>query len=288
MIDVLEIPLYYGCNRLGVNLAPDLLAKQLRKKKLPFRIRKVTVPQVNKNSNELGSMKHLNSILIADEQLARYVLESKQEGHFPLVLGGDHALGIGSVAGASSGKDFGVIWIDAHGDCNTHITTPSGNVHGMPLAASMGFGDPRLTHFFSDRLKVTPQHVLLVGIRSLDQGEIELIEQYQMEVYPATSIINDLDNALRQIQAWIVKQELKDIHLSFDVDCMDPEVFPATGTRVEGGITQHAASSILKSILNTGLVHSLDFTEYNPLLDQQGKSLKVAQDLLEDILTLIE
>ncbi|MCX7930300.1 MAG: arginase [Chlorobi bacterium] len=234
-------------------------------------------------------LKYLSEIVRASRMLAAHVANALYEGAFPIVLGGDHSLGIGSVAGVSAycrerGKRVGVIWIDAHADMNTPETTPSGNIHGMPLAVAMGLGNHRLVSIAGFAPKVAPEHVALVGVRSVDPGERELIARLPMLVYPMpdidkrgihTVILDVLDHFRRTVDH---------VHVSFDLDSVDPSLAPGVGTPVSGGLTFREAHLAMEILAESGMVGSLDVAEVNPILDVRNATAVFASEIVASLL----
>lgn len=290
-INIIGMPLFYGCDKPGVEKGPEVL----RRNKL------VEILEENHIVTDLGDidvdiiepekkfvcnskMKYLEEVVSANNRLASKVLESLKQNSFPFVVGGDHSLALGSLAGSSHfhGDDLAVIWIDAHGDINTHETSPSGNIHGMPLAASMGFGYEKLTSIFFDKVKVKPENVFIVACRDLDEGEIKLIEMNKINVWNIDDIqTRGIDVISKELLQLIKSKNIKDIHLSYDIDCLDPEYVPGTGTPVHNGLTFEESKSLLSYVFSTSLVKSMDFVEYNPELDKNSKTLETCVELLK-------
>jgi arginase len=234
-------------------------------------------------------LKYLPEIVRASRMLAARVANALYDGAFPIVLGGDHSLGIGSVAGVSAycreqGKRLGVIWIDAHADMNTPETTPSGNIHGMPLAVSMGFGSDRLVTIAGFTPKVAPEHVALVGIRSVDPGERELIATLPMLVYPMPEIDK---RGIHTVIAEVLdrfRRTVDHVHVSFDLDSVDPSLAPGVGTPVSGGLTFREAHLAMEILAESGMVGSLDVAEVNPILDVRNATAIFATEIVASLL----
>ena len=231
-------------------------------------------------------MKYINEILKVNQSLAEKVYYSLEDNKLPLVIGGDHSLALGSVAGSAKyfGQDFGVIWIDAHGDINTDSTSPTGNVHGMPLAASMGFGNSMLTDLFYDDIKVNSENVFILGTRDLDEGEMTLIKEKKLNVWTMNDIKElGLINCLDELKVKIKERNINNIHLSFDIDSLDPYFIQGTGTPVDDGLTLDGGKEVIRTILDTKKVKSIDFVEFNPNLDNTDKTLINCISLLDEI-----
>ncbi len=225
--------------------------------------------------------RYLPEIARATEELAYRVYTVLESGKMPLVLGGDHSMSIGSIAGIARycqehQKTFGVIWIDAHPDMNTPETTPSGNIHGMPLAVSLGYGAAQLTQLLDFSPKVDPANVVLVGIRSIDPGEKELIRTLRIRTYTMYEIDRDgiFKVATDAIDYLINRVDF--LHISFDLDSVDPSVAPGVGTPVPGGLSYREAHFLMERLAETRKVHSLEVVEVNPILDVHNQSAEFA------------
>jgi arginase len=214
-------------------------------------------------------------------QLARASIE---EGAMPLVLGGDHSLAAGSVAASAaharaSGRSIGLLWIDAHGDMNTPASTPSGNVHGMPLAALLGPEPAELSSIGGFTPTVLPQHTALIGVRNLDEREKDLVRNSGVHVFT----MKDIDRlgmaavateALRAVTA-----ETAGVHVSFDLDVCDPSIAPGVGTPVKGGLNYREAHLLMEIIAESGLLAALDLVEVNPTLDIRNTTAELGIEL---------
>lgn len=292
-ISIIGMPLFYGCDRPGVEKGPDILRennldKILEKNHYVTDLGNIDVDYIESKDKFLENykLKYLKQVVDANNRLASKVYEALTNNTLPFIIGGDHSLALGSIAGSSKyfGNDLGVIWIDAHGDINTETTSPSGNIHGMPLAASMGIGYEKLTSIFFDDFKVKPENVFILACRDLDQGEVELIERLKINVWNIDDIQNgDLDKIISDLISMIKEKNIKNIHLSYDIDCLDPEYVPGTGTPVDNGLTFEESKKLLKSILGTSLVKSIDFVEYNPELDSNNRTKETCIELLNII-----
>jgi len=223
----------------------------------------------------------VDCIIPVSRRVSGAVSTSIQGGRFPLVLGGDHSLSIGSVRGATRQKKIGLLWVDAHADFNTSATTPSGNIHGMPLAALCGFGDPRLTQLWEEALPVVdPKRVAVIGARDLDPGEKANLREagvmiQSMEQIDRHSLVSVMEKALDRIT-----READGIYLSFDMDALDPRHAPGVGTPVPAGLTQREAHLICEMVAETGKLIGMDMVEVNPILDVQNQTARLAMDLI--------
>lgn len=282
-IDLIGVPMFYGCDRQGVEQGPDKL-RELGIKKL-FENKgnsvkdkgNVHVPFASPDMKYVRSkkMKYLDEILDTAENLASEVEDSLKAGRLPLVIGGDHSLALGSLAGVAGaiGNRHAVIWIDAHTDINTDETSPSGNVHGMPLAAAMGFGPEELLSVHGNDKKVLDRNVYVVGARSIDRGEEKLISDSRMTVYRIGDIhSNGMHTVIEDLLKRLRDSRISDIHISYDIDSLDKSLVPGTGTPVRNGLKLEESTQLVEAIMETGLVRSIDFVEYNPKLDRDGRT----------------
>ena len=282
---------FYGCDRPGVEKGPEELRKSnlidiFEENHTVYDLGDIEVEKANAEDKFLSNskLKYLDQVVNANNNLATKVLEALENNTLPFIVGGDHSLALGSIAGSSQflGNDLAVIWIDAHGDINTHETTPSGNIHGMPLAASMGIGYEKLTSIFFNNFKVKPENVFILACRDLDEGEIELIDKLDINVWTNQDINNKgIDKVVKELLSLISSKNIKNIHLSYDIDCLDPEYVPGTGTPVSDGLSFSESKSLLEAILGTSLVKSIDFVEYNPDLDQNNRTKETCIELLK-------
>ena len=283
-VAVVGVPMDLGANRRGVDMGPSALryARLLEQlEDLGYTVEDlgdVPVSLARASRRRGRGLAYLEEIraaaLVLKERLA-----ALPEGVFPIVLGGDHSLSMGSVAGAARGRRVGVVWVDAHADFNTPETSPSGNVHGMPLAVLSGLGHPRLTEVFR---AVDPKDVVLVGVRSLDPGEKRLLKEAGVRVYT----MHEVD---RLGVARIAEEVLKHLqglplHVSLDADVLDPTLAPGVGTPVPGGLTYREAHLLMEILAESGRVQSLDLVEVNPILDERNRTAEMLVGLALSIL----
>jgi arginase len=252
-----------------------------------FDLGNLYVPPVSETEKFAGGngLKYLDTIVEVNNNLAELVYDTLRGGAFPLVIGGDHSLGLGSASGV--GKcfdDFGIIWLDAHGDINTSETSPSGNIHGMPLSALMGMGHEELVNVYAPGNKVYPQNVFLVGTRSLDEGELELINREKLSVYPMDVIRKKgIGYVAEDIRAKLKARKIRNIHFSIDVDSIDPSYAPGTGTPVPEGLTPEEFNGFVDSILSTNLIKSMDIVELNPTLDTHDITANLCLEIISHV-----
>jgi arginase len=291
VVDIIGFPVDLGADRRGV----DMGTSAIRIAGLEERLRNLGYDVIDQGDVHIliresqrienPNLKYLNEILKTSEVLARSVEGTLERGHFPLCLGGDHSMAIGSIAGLSAfctkhKKTLGLIWIDAHADMNTDETTPSGNIHGMPVAAAIGYGNPSLTNFYDICPKVKPENVVIIGARDIDAGERELIRESGVIVYTMTDIdrrgiLAIISKTLKRFQ-----NTVDHIHVSFDLDSLDPVIAPGVGTPVRGGLHYREAHSLMEAIADCGCMSSFEVTEVNPILDERNKSAELAVELI--------
>lgn len=288
-INIIGAPSTFGQRKLGVNFGPDAI----RYAGIVDRIRNIgytvvdkgniDVPEINldKFNSEQEGLRNIDEIIQVSENLSNSVSDSIQSGAFPLILGGDHSIAIGSISGISKHYDnLGVIWYDAHGDLNVPEESPSGNIHGMPLRVLAGDGDDRLVNISNYAPKVKPENIVLIGMRDLDIGEREYIKNNNIKTYTMADI--DRLGIQQVINESIdhLKDKTDGIHLSLDVDALDPVETPGTGTRVLGGLNYRESHFALELLHNSRLITSMDLVEVNPLIDQNNHTAEQAVGLV--------
>ena len=231
--------------------------------------------------------RHLHEVAAWNETLHTAVHDALAQGAMPMVLGGDHCLGIGSISAVArhcrdTGKQLRVIWLDAHTDFNTAMLTPSGNTHGMPVAVLCGFGPAELTGIGGTTPAISPSMVKQIGIRSVDAGEKRFVHEHGLEVFDMR-YIDEMGMRHTMEQALAGMDDNTHLHVSFDVDFLDPEVAPGVATTVRGGPTYREAQLCMEMIADTGRMASLDVVELNPALDVRNRTAEVAVDLIESL-----
>ena len=230
-------------------------------------------------------LKYLDEVMLACKRLSQSVTKALSGNEFPLVLGGDHSIAIGTWAGlAAVGRNEGLIWIDAHGDFNTPETTPSGNIHGMPFAALCGLGDERLVKLGGHAPKANPKHSVLLGIRDLDPGEKKLIVKSGVRYFTMRDIDEMGIRKVMEESIGIAGKGGRKIHVSFDIDVMDPAFAKGTGTPSPGGMSYREAHLAMEMVADTGQLQSMEMVEVNPLLDDQNKTGELAVGLIASAL----
>jgi len=243
----------------------------------------VEVPEVLKIADP--HLKYLPEIARACEKLSRKVRSVLRDGSFPLVLGGDHSMAIGTIAGVAgwcreAKRRLGVLWIDAHSDINIPGTSPSGNIHGMPVAASIGLGAPELTGVGGRFQKLDPTNIVMIGLRSVDSGERHLIRERGIRTYTMTDIDRLGMHTVMQESLHYLSERCDHLHVSFDLDSVDPSIATGVGTPVPGGLTYREAHLVMEMIAEAGVLGSLEVAEVNPILDTMNYSAQLASDLV--------
>ena len=231
--------------------------------------------------------RHLNEVVAWNTALHEAVHAELTRGRLPIVLGGDHCLGMGSISAVArhcrdTGKTLRVLWLDAHADFNTAELTPSGNIHGMPVACLCGHGPAVLTGIGGHTPAITADVVRQIGIRSVDPGEKRFVHEVGLEVFDMR-YIDEMGMRHTMEQALMGLDENTHLHVSFDVDFLDPEIAPGVGTTVPGGPTYREAQLCMEMIADTGRLGSLDVMELNPALDVRNRTAELAVDLIESL-----
>ncbi len=287
-IDIIGVPMDFGAGRRGVDMGPSAiryagLAGEL--KALGHTVRdlgNILVPQAE--TCEVGDLrlKYLEPIVGVEQRLAEQVAASVGAGHACVVLGGDHSIALGSVSGAARHRRLGLVWLDTHGDFNTDETTPSGNIHGMALAALCGYGDERLVTLggtVGREPKVSPHNVALIGTRDLDPGERMLMREAGITVYSMEAIDRYGIGEVVRRAIDVASSGTDGIYVSLDLDMVDPTDAPGVGTPSPGGLTYREAHLAVEMLAETGRVVALDLVEVNPILDQINMTGKLAVQL---------
>jgi arginase len=230
--------------------------------------------------------RYLAEIVAANQLLAQKVHRVLKRGHFPLVLGGDHSIAAGSISGIATfarerRRRVGVVWVDAHSDINTPGTSPSGNVHGMPLAAMLGLGPSALGRIAGRGRKLDAANVALVGIRSVDEGERDHLRRLGAHVYTMADIDRHGIHIVMEKAVANVTRDADLVHVSFDLDSVDPSLAPGVGTPVKGGLDYREAHLVMESLAAAGVMASLEMVEINPILDDRNRSAEFAVELIQ-------
>lgn len=288
-ISLVGVPMDLGQSRRGVDMGPSAIryaGVRERIEALNYEIEDlgdIEIPIVNHKLNNFNKqdLNNLSEVVLGNERLAQTVDNIVSEGSFPLVLGGDHSIAIGSLAGLYSHYDnLGVIWYDAHGDINTKETSPSGNIHGMPLATSLGMGHRDLTNIHHASPKVKPENVVLIGIRDLDEGEKKTIKELNIKIFTMHEVdLLGMPEVVAQAMDYL-KDKTDGIHLSFDLDGINPAEAPGVGTPVPGGLTYRESHLTMELLSDSNLITSAEFVEVNPMLDIKNQTAEITVGLI--------
>jgi arginase len=290
-IRIIGVPMDLGASRRGVDMGPSALrvaGLQARIKQLGHQVEdigNISVKQPEEMSYGEKRAKYLAEIADACKDLGAIVEKSLEESMLPVVLGGDHSIAAGTLSGIAAyfkkkEKKIGLIWLDAHGDINTPESSPSGNVHGMPLAAAMGYGAMELVELQGFKPKVEPQNISLVGIRDLDTQEKKLAKKSGVHVFT----MRDIDErGMREVMSDALKYAMDDtdgISVSLDMDFVDPSDAPGVGTPVRGGVTYREAHLAMEMIADTEAMVSLEIVEINPVIDEHNRTALLGVELV--------
>lgn len=291
-IQIISVPLDLGASRRGTDAGPSAvriagLGRSLRK--LGYTVltdKDISVPAMETRHDDSHKTRFKSEILSVCTELASETRGALAAGNIPLVIGGDHSIAMGTVAGVSAhyrerGEDIGLIWFDAHGDMNLPDTSPTGNIHGMPLAHLLGRGDPDLAGIGGVIPAIKPENVALIGIRDIDDGERRIIRESGVKTFTMRDIDElGMTTVCRQALETVTRNTAG-FHISFDVDGCDPSVIPGSGTLVPGGVSFREAHQLLENCADTGLMTSMEVVELNPFLDQANISAERAVTLIQ-------
>ena len=290
-VAIIGVPMDLGAGRRGVDMGPSAIRLALlgdRLAGLGYGVEdlgNVSVDQPESVPAGHDRARYLPQIALTCERIAQRVENALREERFPLVLGGDHSIAVGTVSGIAQhyheqNKKIGLIWIDAHADMNTPDSSPSGNIHGMPLACCIGAGPQELTHMYGWAPKVEPRNVAIIGLRSVDNEEKRNVSKAGIRA----STMRDVDErglrAVMQEAIEIASDGTAGFHLSFDMDSVDPDEAPGVGTPVRGGITYREAHLAMEIICDCDCMLGLEIVEVNPVIDQANRTALLAVELV--------
>ncbi|MBV6274164.1 arginase [Alcaligenaceae bacterium CGII-47] len=291
-VSLIGVPTDIGAGARGASMGPEALrvaglAQALARQGVDVHdTGNLSGPQNPQQPPQQG-YRHLDEVIQWNRTLYGVVRAQLQDGRLPIVLGGDHCLGIGSVSAVAQycreqSRPLRVLWLDAHADFNTALLTPSGNVHGMPVACLCGYGPDELVHLGAPGPALSPSQLRMIGIRSVDHGEREFIHEIGLDIYDMRAID---EMGMRGVMQAALAQLPDDahVHVSFDVDFLDPDIAPGVGTAVRGGPTWREAQLCMEMLADTGCVGSLDIVELNPALDVRNRTAEVAVELVESL-----
>ena len=288
---IIGVPMDLGAGRRGVDMGPSAIRIAGLNQAIAWLGYEVTdagnvhvhPPEAVAQTNMRA--RYLPEIAAASEELAVLVEAALEEGALPVILGGDHSIAIGSAAGVASfyrkrREKIGIIWLDAHADSNTPDTTPSGNIHGMPLAALLGYGAKELTHIAGFAPKVLPENTVIIGARSIDPGERELIKTLGIRVYTMTELDERGMAEVIEEATEIATLNTAGVHVTMDMDFIDPFYAPGVGTPERGGATYRESHLAMEKIADSGRVLSVELTEVNPLFDTANQTAQLAVEMI--------
>ena len=291
-ISLIGAPTDIGAGMRGASMGPEALRvahlrSALESRGLEVQDRGNLSGPANPWQPPVDGYRHLDEVVAWNQSLHDAVYAELQLGRMPIVLGGDHCLGIGSISAVArhcrdTGKKLRVLWLDAHADFNTNSLTPSGNIHGMPVACLCGFGPQALIEIGGKVPAIQAKWVRQIGIRSVDQGEKRFVHEQGLEVFDMR-YIDEMGMRAAMELALALMDANTHLHVSFDVDFLDPAIAPGVGTTVPGGPTYREAQLCMEMIADTGRMASMDVMELNPALDERNRTAELAVDLIESL-----
>ena len=291
-VSLIGVPTDVGAGHRGASMGPEALrvaglGEALQARGLDVIDRgNLLGPQNPWRAPDAG-YRHLREVIDWNREVMRAVGAELAAGRLPVMLGGDHCLAIGSITAAaehcrSTGKKLRVLWLDAHADFNTSVITPSGNVHGMPVACLCGYGPSEMTGLGGRTPAIEPSSLRQIGIRSVDAGEKKLVHDVGLEIFDMRYIDEiGMRRAMEEALAGI--DDDTHVHVSFDVDFLDPDIAPGVGTTIPGGPNYREAQLVMEMIADTGRMRSLDIVELNPAFDNRNRTAMLAVDLVESL-----
>ncbi len=291
-IALIGAPTDIGAGHRGASMGPEALrvaglAEALRERGLTVVDRGNLAGPVNPWLPPADGYRHLDEVVHWNRLVMDAVHLSLGRGELPVLLGGDHCLGIGSITAVArycreQGKTLRVLWLDAHADFNTDEVTPSGNIHGMPVSCLCGLGPKPLTELGGSSPAIDPSVIRQIGIRSVDAGEKKLVKEYGLDIYDMR-YIDEIGMKRAMEEALEGVDDNTHLHVSFDVDFLDPAIAPGVGTTVPGGPNYREAQLVMEMIADAGHIGSLDIVELNPAFDEHNKTAQLAVDLVESL-----
>lgn len=291
-------PMHYGVNDKGLIHSLDYLCNNHKNLNIHM------IPEVHKQEEHLPALRNLNSVVATNEAIAQLNLNVLTRGKTPIFIGGDHSIAIGTVSASSTyverkhqfdsnentspsneltkQQSLGLIWIDAHPDINTDETTITGNIHGMPVAALIGRGEQSLTKILTEEVKLNPKHIVYLALRDIDPPEAEIIQELEIRAYTYEDVKRrGLPTCLYEIQQYLTG--LEGIHISFDIDSMDPKIMPGVSVPVPDGLGEEDVYQIFRHLVGTLPITAIDIVEYNMEHDINEKTSDFVSDLVEFI-----
>lgn len=291
-IRLIGAPTDIGAGHRGASMGPEALrvagiVEALRDRGMTVEDMGNLVGPMNPWKPPVNGYRHLPQVVEWNRSVYGAVREALTEHRLPVLLGGDHCLGLGSIAAVADhcrdhDRKLLVLWLDAHADFNTHQITPSGNVHGMPVACLCGIGPPELTRIGDHNPAIRPDQIRQIGIRSVDAGEKRLVHEMKLDIYDMR-YIDEIGIKRAMEEALSDLDDNTHLHVSFDVDFLDPSIAPGVGTTVPGGPNYREAQLVMEMIADTNKLASLDIVELNPAFDDHNKTARLAVDLVESL-----
>ena len=288
-VRILGVPMDMGQSRRGVDMGPSAIryaGLQEHLQRLGYTVYdcgNLDVPVVEEVTEREPNARYVEAVAEVCNRIYQEILTCMAEDDFAIVLGGDHSISIGSIAAMARRQPTGVIWVDAHGDFNTPETSPSGNVHGMPVAALIGQGALSLVNVGYAGAKLQPSQIVMIGVRDLDPEERARLAESHISVFTMTEI--DEHGIAEVTRRALDRLNFMDVlHVSLDMDALDPEDAPGVGTPVRGGISYREAHLLMEILAHSGKVRSLDIVEINPILDERNQTAETAVALAASLL----
>jgi arginase len=287
-INIIGVPMDLGQARRGVDMGPSALRyaglnRRLHQLGYTIQDQGNIETKVRDTLPPEGGLSYLPAIVDVCQAIYKLGEADLLEGSLPIFIGGDHSIAVGTIGSVTHNSSTGVLWIDAHGDFNTPETSPSGNLHGMPLAALMGLGSPELVNLGHLGPKLEPSQVVIIGIRDVDPQEREAINNSGVGVYTMREI-DERGMAAVAHEALERLGHVDRIHISLDMDSLDPSEAPGVGTPVPGGLTYREAHLLMEIVADCACVGSLDVVEINPILDHRNHTAEIAVELIASML----
>ena len=291
-VSIFGVPTDVGAGTRGAQMGPEAmrvagLAEALVARGIDVIDRGNLEGPRNPLTGPVDGYRHMDQVVAWNRAVMEASGRELAAGRMPVMLGGDHCLAVGSIAAVArhcrdTGKKLLVIWLDAHTDFNTFDITPSGNIHGMPVACLCGIGPDALTNLGGHQPEITPAQVRQIGIRSVDREEKRLVQKHGLDIYDMR-YIDEVGMKRVMEEALQGVDDDTHLHVSFDVDMLDPSIAPGTGTKVPGGVNYREAQLIMEMIADSGRLSSLDVVEVNPVLDDRNATAELAVDLVESL-----
>lgn len=278
MYYVFGCPMHYGVGDEGLIHSIDYLIDYCKN------LNCTIYPEITMPEENLANLKNLNSVLATCLQIAETGYSALSRGETPLFLAGDHSSVIGSISASGTYyQDLGLVWIDAHPDINTDATTITGNIHGMPVAALLGMGEKRLTQLFDCRPKIKASHIVMLGLRDIDPPEARFLKELQIKYYTFKEIEKfGIEYCLNDSIQYL--SNLEHVHISFDVDVMDPAIFPGVSVPVPEGLKEKEAFRLMDELMERLPVVSYDIVEFNAEHDINNRTAEFVRKLIQKIL----